>query len=206
MRRLNIALVVTFAWLALPAAAPAQAALTPEQFAAIDDVYTAFAAFDDEDGTTAADRAAARAACTALGSAHPMLSGLRRSCSAQLRVGQALGRTTQCERRTACGVLSVRGVRRALNELIVRARASNRTVTAAGLPAACTRELRVNMATLRYFTRLRGGFAQLEHALRTRSVALARRAQRRIAALREPDPRSIERQREDFRTGCAPTA
>ena len=205
MRRLNIALVLALAWLALPAAAPAQAALTPEQFSAIDDVYTAFAAFDDEDGTTAADRAAARAACTALGSADPMLSGLRRSCSTQLRVGQALGETARCRGRTSC-LLGVRRVRRVLNELIVLARASNRTVTAAGLAAACTRELRVNMATLRYFTRLRGGFAQLEHALRTRSSALARRAQRRIDVLREPDPRSIAQQREDFRAGCAPPA
>lgn len=205
MRRLNIALVVALAWLALPAAAPAQAPLTSEQLTAIEGVYTAFVAFDDDDGATAADRVAARAACTALGSAHPMLSGLRRLCSAQLKVGQALGATARCAGPTSC-LLGVRRVRRALNMLIVVSRASNRRVAAAGLPAACRRELRVTMATLRYFTRLRAGFAQLERALRIRSAVLARRAQRRIDALKQPDPRSNERQREDFRTGCVPPA
>lgn len=202
MRRLTTVLVVALAWLALPAAAPAQAALAPEQLTAIDAVYTAFIAFDDADGATAADRVAARAACTALGSAHPMLSGLRRLCSAQLKVGRALGAAARCAGRTSC-LLGVRRVRRALTMLIVVSRASNRSVAAEGLPAACRRELRVNMATLRYFTRLRAGFAQLERALRTRSAVPARRAQRRIDALKEPDPRSNERQREAFRAGCA---
>lgn len=203
MRRLNIALLAALAWLVLPGAAPAQAALTPAQFAAIDDVYTTFGAFDDDDGATAADRVAARAACRALGNADRMLSGLRRLCSAQLGVGQALGQTARCAGRASC-LVGVRRVRRALSRLIVLARASNRTVTAAGLAPACRRELRVNLATLRYFTRLRGGFALLERALRIRSAALARRADRRVDALREPDRRSPAQQRDDYRAGCAP--
>lgn len=202
MRHLNLALVVALGWLALPSAASAQAVLTPEQFAAIDAVYVAFAAFNDDDGATAADRVAARAACSGLGSTGAMLSGLRRSCGAQLRVGQALGATERCRGRTSC-LREARRVRRALSELILFARASNRNVNAAGLAPACARELRVSLATLTYYTRLRNGFALLERALIIRSVALARRAERRVATLREPDRRSIAQQREDYRTGCA---
>ena len=135
MRRLSIALVVAFAWLALPAAAPAQTTLTAAQFAAVDAVYAAFDRFDDANGATTADRTAARAACTALGSADPMLSALRRSCSAQLNVGLAFAAAARCKARTSC-LLTARRVRRALSELIVRSRASNRVVTAAGLARA----------------------------------------------------------------------
>lgn len=203
--RLGIALAVAVACLALPAAASAQATLTPAQFAAIDAVYGAFAAFDDGDGATAGDRSAARAACTALGSGDALLAALRRACSGQLKVGAALGATARCEGRTSC-LLGVRRVRRALSELLVFSRALNRAVADTGLPAACGRELRVSMATLRYLTRLRAGFAELERALRIGSRTLARRAQRRIDALDEPDPRPVAQQREDFRAGCAPPA
>jgi len=205
VRHLSIALVVACAWLALPAAASAQTTLTNEQFAAIDEVYVAFAAFADADGSTPADRIAARAACAGLGSDVAMLAGLRRLCSAQLKVGSALGATARCKGRASC-LLGVRRVRRALSELILFARASNRAVTAAGLAAACRRELRVNMRTMTYFTRMRDGFAQLERALRIRSSVRARRAQRRIDTLREPDPRSLARQRADYQAGCAPSA
>ena len=201
VRRLSIALVIASAWLALPATAPAQTALTPAEFAAIDAVYATFAAFDD--GATTAERSAARAACTGLGSATAMLSGLRRACNAQLRVGPALVAVERCKGRTSC-LLGVRRVKRALTELIVLARASNRAVTAAGLSPACTRELRASARTLEYFTRLRAGFALMERALVIRSVTLARRAERRIDSLPAPDPRSSAQQRADYQAACAP--
>lgn len=205
VRRLSIALAVAFAWLALPAAASAQTALTPDEFSRIDAVYAAFGAFDDADGSTAADRSAARSACTALGSATAMLSGLRRMCSAQLRVGLALGATERCKGRTAC-LLGVRRVRRALRDLLVYARASNRTVVAAGLSAGCERELRVDMRTLRYYTALLSAFGLSERALRIGSVRLAERAERRISALPAPDTRSSAQQRADYRAACAAPA
>lgn len=205
MRRLNITLVVALAWLALPAAAPAQAALTPEQFSTIDGIYVAFAAFDDADGATAADRRAARAACAALGSADALMTALRRACGTQLDVGQALGSTERCAGRTAC-LLGTRRVQRALSQFITQRRAVNRAVIAAGLSVACTRELRTDARTLLYLTRLRAGFAQLERAIRIRSRALAQRADRRIAALREPDRRSVQQSGDDYRAACAPPA
>jgi hypothetical protein len=77
-------------------------------------------------------------------------------------------------------------------------------VSAAGFAASCRRELRVDLRTLTYYTRLRNGFALLERALRTRSGTLARRAERRINALREPDSRSAEQQRLAFQSACGP--
>lgn len=205
VRRLSIALAVAFAWLALPAAAPAQTALTPDQFAAIDRVYEAFGEFDDADGSTAADRVAARAACRGLAGRTPMLTRLGRMCSAQLRVGVALGAGARCKARASC-LTTVRRVRRALSELLLLARASNRTVAAAGLAPACERELRVNMRTVRSYTQLRDGFLLMERALRIGSSALAQRAQRRIDRVPEPDTRSAARQRADFQAACAPPA
>ena len=73
------------------------------------------------------------------------------------------------------------------------------------LNAACTRELTRSMAELLYVTRLRNGFAQLERALRVRSGRLARRAQRRLDALRASDARPVTQQREDHRAACAPS-
>lgn len=205
MYRLGAVIVVAIACLALPAAAPAQASLTPSQFAAIDAVYVAFAAFDDDDGATAADRRAARAACAALGSADMLLAVLRRSCSGQLDVGQALGIMSRCRGRASC-LAGARLVQRALTTFMSQRRAVNRAVIAAGLSAACTRELRTDMKTFLYLTRLRAGFAQLERALRARSVALAQRARRRINALKEPDRRSVAQSGEDYRAACAPPA
>lgn len=203
MHRFAVVIVAAIACLALPAAASAQGSLNASQFTGMDRVYVAFAAFDDADGATPADRRAARAACTALGSADAMLAALRRSCGGQLDVGQALGITARCKARTSC-LAGTRLVQRALRTFIAQRRAVNRAVIAAGLGAACTRELRTDMKALLYFTRLRSGFAQLERALRTRSVALADRAQRRIDALREPDTRSVAQSGEDFRAACAP--
>jgi hypothetical protein len=202
VRRLSIAFAVAFAWLALPASAPAQTALTPEQFAAIDNVYVAFAEFNDANGATPADRVAARAACTGLGSSVAWLSALRRACNAQLRVGPALAAAARCRGRTSC-LLTVRRVRIALSDLIVVARASNRAITAVGFAPACQRELRADLATLRFYTRLRDGFAQLERAIRIRSPRLAARAGRRIDALKAPDTRSSAEQRADYLAGCA---
>jgi hypothetical protein len=203
MRRLGITVVVALSCLALPVTASAQTVLTPGEFAAIDAVYAAFGAFADANGATATDRRRARAACTGLGSASRVLSGLRRSCNAQLSVGPALGASARCKGRASC-LVAVRRVRRALNELLVRSRASNRNVSAAGFAASCRRELRVDLRTLTYYTRLRNGFALLERALRTRSGTLARRAERRINALREPDSRSAEQQRLAFQSACGP--
>ena len=107
MRRHAIALLVVLGSLALPAAAPAQATLTPSQFAAVDAVYVAFAPFAD--GATTTERAAARAACTALGSADALLSSLRRACFPQLRIGRALGETQICEGRSSCIAGRARG-------------------------------------------------------------------------------------------------
>ena len=205
VRRLSIALAVAFAWLALPATAPAQTALTPAEFDAVDRVYAAFGEFDDADGSTAADRVAARAACRGLAGRTPMLTRLGRMCSAQLRVGIALGAAARCGTRSSC-LVSVRRVRRALSELLLLARASNRTVAAARLSPGCTRELRVNMRTLRSYTQLRDGFSLLERALRIGSNALAARAERRIDRVQEPDARSSARQRADFQAACAPPA
>ena len=205
MRRLVVVLAVALGCLALPAAAPAQAALTPSQFAAIDAVYAAFAAFEDADGATAADRVAARAACNGLGSSDPMLAALRRACHAQLTIGQALGATARCATRRSC-LLSVRRVRRAFSEYLVLARAANRTVAAAGLVAPCARELTRSMGELLYVTRSRNAYAQLERALRIRSGRLARRAQRRLSAIDPPESRTDTQQREDYRAACAPPA
>jgi hypothetical protein len=201
MRRLSIALTVALACLALPAAA--RAALTPSQFTKIDGIYAAFGAFDDADGATAADRRAARAACRALGTSDAMLSALRRACNTQLDVGQALGRAARCRGRTAC-IVAVRRVQRAANAYLARSRAADRVVRAARLGAACQRELTRSPRELRYVVRLRDGFAELERALRARSAARARRAQRRLDALRPPDSRSAARQRADYRAACAP--
>ena len=203
MHRLSIALAAAVMWLALPAAAPAQTVLTPGEFAAIDAVYAAFGAFSDANGATPADRRAARAACNGLGSTSPVLAGLRRSCNAQLSVGPALGASARCRGRAGC-LIAVRRVRRTLGELIVLSRASNRRVTAGGFAADCRRELRVDMGTLTYYTRLRSGFAQLERALRIRSGRLARRAERRINRLEQPDSRSPERQRAAYQAACGP--
>lgn len=204
MRRLTIALAAALGWLALTAAAPAQAALTAAQFAAIDGVYTAFIPFDGA-GATAADRAGARAVCRALDSADPLLDALGKGCIAQMRVGDALIAASGCKGRTSC-LLRARRVQRALSELLARTRASNRAVEAAMLGPACQPELRANMATLTFFTRLRAGWALLEHAVRIRSKRLARRARRRIDALSDPDTRSIAKQRDDYRVNCAPPA
>jgi hypothetical protein len=203
MRRLTVTAIVAFACLALPAGASAQTVLTPAEFAAIDAVYAAFGTFSDANGATPTDRRRARAACTGLGSANTVLAALRRSCNAQLSVGQALGTSSRCKGRSSC-LVAVRRVRRTLNDLLVRSRASNRRVSAAGYAASCRRELRVDLRTLTYYTRLRNGFAQLERALRIRSGAIARRAERRINALKQPDSRSAAQQRMDFQTGCGP--
>ena len=187
--------------LALPAAAPAQATLTASQFAAIDAVYVAFAAF--EDGATTAERGAARAACTALGSADALRSALRRACSPQLRIGQAIGQSQRCQGRRSC-LLAVRAVRRAATDYLTLARAANRVVDELGLAPACSRELTRGAAELRFITGMRSAYAQLERALRARSKRLTERAQRRIAALRLPDTRSAAQQRADYHAGCAP--
>jgi hypothetical protein len=204
MRRLGLVLAVALAGLALPSAAPAQNALTPSQFAAIDAVYAAFAAFEDADGATAADRAAARRACTALGSSDRMLAALRRACHAQLTIGQALGATARCGSRRSC-LLAVRSARRAFGVYLTLARAANRAVAAARLAAGCERELTRTMAELLYVTRNRNAFALLERALRIRSGRLARRAQRRLDAIDPPDSRTDTSQHEDYRTVCAPS-
>ena len=201
MRRAAIALVVVLGSLALPTTAPAQATLAPSQFVAVDAVYVTFAAF--EDGATTAERVAARAACTALGSADALLSALRRACYPQLRIGQALGQAQRCKGRRSC-LLAVRAVQRAATEYLASGRASNRVVDDLGLAPACTRELRRSAADLRFVTGMRSAYAQLERALRARSTRLAERAQRRIEALRHPDTRPAAQQRADYRAGCAP--
>ena len=203
MRRPGIVLLVVLGCLALPAAAPAQAQaqLSAAQFAAIDAVYVAFAPF--EDGATTAERAAARAACTSLGSADALLSALRRACFAQLTIGQTLGQSGRCKGRIPC-LVAVRAVQRAATRYLAAARAANRVVVELGIAPACSRELRRSAAELRYVTRLRSLFAQLERALRTRSPRLATRAQRGLDALKSPDTRTAAQQREDFRAGCAP--
>lgn len=205
MYRFSAVIIVAIIFLALPAAAPAQGALTSPQFTALDRVYAAFAAFADADGATAVDRREARAACAALGSADPLSTVLGRACSAQLDVGQALGITTRCVGPRSC-LAGARFVQRALTAFITQRRALNRAVIAASLGAACTRELRTDMKTLQYLTRLRAGYAQLERAVRTRSPALAKRAERRIGALREPDRRSVAQTGVDFRAACVPPA
>lgn len=201
MPRPVIALLVVLGSLALPAAAPAQATLTPAQFAAIDAIYVAFAAF--EDGATTAERVAARAACTALDRADALLLALRRACYPQLRIGQAIGQAQRCKGRRSC-LLAVRAVQRAATDYLRAARSSNRVVGEHGLAPACTRELRRNAADLRFATGMRSAYAQLERALRARSARLAERAQRRIEALRHPDTRPAARQRADYHAGCAP--
>ncbi len=205
MHRFAVASVAAIVFFALPAAASAQRTLTASQFAGMDAVYVAFAAFADADGATAADRRAARAACTALGSADALVVALRRSCGSQLDVGQALGINARCKTRRSC-LVGTRRVQRALKTFIAQRRAVNRAVVAAGLGTACTRELRTTMKALRYFTRLRVGFARLERALRARSVVAADRARRRIDALKDPDTRSVAQSGEDFRAACAPPA
>jgi hypothetical protein len=187
--------------LALPAAAHAQATITPAQFAAVDAVYVVFAAF--EDGATTTERVAARAACTALGSADALLSALRRACFPQLRIGQAIGQTQRCKGRTPC-LIAARRVQRAATDYLTFARAANRVVDDLGLPPACSRELRRGAAELRFVTDMRSAYAQLERALRARSKRLAERAQRRIDALRLPDSRTAVQQRADYRAACAP--
>ena len=201
MRRSAIALLVVSCSLALPAAAPAQATLTPPQFAAIDAVYAAFATF--EDGATTTERVAARAACTALGSADALLSALRRACLPQLRIGQALGQTQRCKGRRSC-LLAVRAVQRAATDYLTFARAANRVVGELGLAPACSRELRRSAAELRFVTDMRSAYAQFERALRAGSKRLVERAQRRIEALKSPDSGPVAQQREDYRAGCAP--
>jgi len=202
MHRPGIALLVVLGSLAMPGAAPAQAPLlTPPQFAAIDAVYVAFAPF--QDGATSAERVAARAACTALGSADALRSTLRRACFAQLSIGQALGQSERCKGRRPC-LLGARAVRRALTDYLAFSRAANRAVVELGLTSACSRELRRSAGELLYITRMRSLFVQLERALRVGSRRLADSAQRRLKALRAPDSRSVEQTREDFRAGCAP--
>ena len=164
MRRPAIALLVVLGSLALPAAASAQATLTPSQFAAVDAIYVTFAAF--EDGATAAERVAARAACTALDRADALLLALRRACYPQLRIGQALGQSQRCKGRTSC-LLAVRAVQRAATDYLASGRSSNRVVGELGLVPACTRELRRSAADLRFVTSMRSAYAQLERALRT---------------------------------------
>ena len=201
MRRPAIALLVVIGSLALPAAAPAQSTLTPAQFAAVDAVYVAFAAF--EDGATISERVAARAACTALGSADALLSALRRACLPQLRIGQAIGQTQRCKGRRSC-VVAARAVQRAATDYLTFARAANRAVDEFGLAPACSVELRRSAAELRFVTTIRSAYAQLERALRARSKQRTERAQRRIAALRLPDSRPAAQQRADYRAACAP--
>ena len=201
MRRPAIALLVVLGSLALPAAAPAQATLTPSQFAAVDAVYAAFGPF--EDGATTSEREAARAACTALGSADALLSALRRACFPQLRIGRALGEAQSCKGRSSC-LKAVRAVEWAATDYLVFARGANRVVGELGLAPACSRELRRDAAELRFVTGMRSAYAQLERALRARSKRLAERAQRRIDALRLPESRPAAQQREDYRAGCAP--
>ena len=201
MRRAAIALLVVLGSLGLPAAAPAQATLTPSQFDAIDAVYVAFTAFDD--GATTTERVAARAACTALGSADALLSALRRACLPQLRIGQALGQTQRCKGRSSC-LIAARAVQRAATDYLTSTRAANRVVGELGLAPACSRELRRSAAELRYVTDLRSAYAQLERALRARSKRLTERAQRRIDALKPPDSGPVAQQREDYRAACAP--
>jgi hypothetical protein len=196
-----IALLVMLGSLALPAAAPAQATLTPSQFDAVDAVYVAFAPF--EDGATTAERAAARAACTALGSTDALLSALRRACFPQLRIGRALGQAQTCKGRNSCRQ-AARAVQWAATDYLTLARAANRVVSELGLAPACTRELRRSAAELRFVTDLRGAYAQLDRALRARSTRLTERAQRRIAALKLPESRPAAQQRADYRAGCAP--
>jgi len=201
MRRQAIALLVVLGSLALPTAAPAQATLTPSQFAAVDAVYVAFVAF--EDGATTAERVAARAACTALGSADALLPALRRACFPQLRIGQALGQTQRCKGRRSC-LLAVRAVQRAATDYTTFARAANRVIEELALAPACSRELRRGAADLRFVTGMRSAYAQLERALRAGSKRLTERAQRRIEALRPPDSPPAAQQREAYRAGCAP--
>ncbi len=201
MRRPAILLLVVLGSLALPAAAPARATLTPSQFAAVDAIYAAFAAF--EDGATTAERVAARAACTALGSTDPLLSALRRACLPQLRIGQALGQSQRCRSRRSC-LLAVRAVQRAATDYLTYARAANRVVNESGFASMCSRELRRSALELRIVTAMRGAYVQLERAMRARSKRLTERAQRRIEALRSPDSRSAAQQRADHRAGCAP--
>ena len=199
MRRPALALLVVLGSFALPTAASAQATLTTSQFAAIDEIYVTFAAF--EDGATTAERVAARAACTALDSSDALLLGLRRACYPQLRIGQALGQSQRCRGRTSC-LLAARAVQRAATDYLARARSSNRVVAELGLAPACTRELRRGAADLRFVTSMRNAYAQLARALRARATRLAERVQRRIEALRHPDTRTAAQQREDYRAGC----
>lgn len=201
MRRPAIAFLAVLGSLALPAAAPAHATLTPSQFAAVDAVYVAFAAF--EDGATTAERAAARASCTALGNTDALLSALRRACFPQLRIGRALGQTQTCKGRSPCR-LAARAVQWAATDYLTYARAANRVVSELGLAPACARELRRSAAELRFITDMRSAYAQLERALRARSKRPAERAQRRIDALRLPESRSAAQQHADYRAGCAP--
>ncbi len=203
MYRFSAVIIAAIVCLALPAAAPAQGTLASSQFTAMDRVYAAFAAFDDTDGATAADRREARAACAALGSADPLSAVLRRACSAQLQVGQAMGITSRCEGRRSC-LTGTRLVQRALTAFIAQRRAVNRAIIEVRLGAACSRELRTDMKTFQYLTRLRAGFAQLERAVRTRSPALAKRAERRISALKDPDRRSVAQTGDDYRAACVP--
>lgn len=203
MRRPAIALLAVLSALALPAAARAQATITPAQFAAVDVVYAAFGAF--EDGATTTERSAARAACTALGSADALLSALRRACLPQLRIGQAIGQAQRCKGRTSC-VVAVRRVQREATDYLTFARAANQVVTDLGLTPACSVELRRTAAELRFVTDMRSAYAQLERALRARSKSRTERAQRRINALRLPDSRTAGQQREAYRAACAPPA
>lgn len=201
MRPWATALLVVLGSLALPAAAPAQATLTASQFAAVDAVYAGFAPF--EDGATTGERVAARAACTALGSADPLLSALRRACFPQLRIGRALGQTQLCKGRRSC-LSAARAVQWAATDYLTFARAANRVVSEVGLAPTCSRELRRSAAELRFVTDLRSVYAQLERALRAGPKRLAERVQRRIDALRLPESRPPAQQREDYRAGCAP--
>ena len=200
MRRHAFALLVVLGSLAVPAAAPAQATLTPSQFAAVDAVYVAFAPFAD--GATTTERAAARAACTALGSTDALLSALRRACFPQLRIGRALGETQSCGGRSSC-LRAARAVQWAATDYLTLARAANRVVGGLGLAPACARELRRSAAELRFVTDMRSAYAQLERALRARSKRLVERAHRRIAALRLPESRTAAQQHADYRAGCA---
>jgi len=203
MHRPAIALLAVLGSLALPAAASAQATLTPAQFTAVDTIYVAFAAF--EDGATTTEREAARAACTALGSADALLSALRRACYPQLRIGRALGETQSCTGRRSC-MLAARAVQWATTDYLAFARAANRVVNELGLAAACARELRRSAAELRFVTDIRSAYAQLERALRARSKRLTDRAERRIEALRPPDSRPAAQERAEYHAGCAPPA
>ena len=204
MRRLLITLAFTAAWLALPAATPAQAALTPTQFQLLDNVFTAYLPLA-EPTVTRDERATARAACIALGTTDALLSALRRTCLADLKVAQAIDDVAACRGRTMC-LLRARRARRAASALLLVTRPANRVVEAAMLGPACRFELRASSAIIRFMTEVRDIYALLERALRIRSAKLARRAERRFDALRSPDPRPVAQQRDDFRRNCAPPA